>query len=75
LEFAIAWYRGKILPRFNDTFGSLTAGIVSRLPRYENKNFLKIFFVFFPIHKDSFFDHLSYQHMYGYIKIGTFSHD
>ncbi|UJR33263.1 hypothetical protein I4U23_020718 [Adineta vaga] len=33
LEFAIAWYRGKIKPRFNDTFSSMTAGIVSRIPR------------------------------------------
>ncbi|CAF0733519.1 unnamed protein product [Rotaria sordida] len=34
LEFVIAIYRGKILPRFNDTFGSVTAGIISRIPRF-----------------------------------------
>ena len=33
IEWGIAWYRGKMTPRFNDTFGSITAGIVSRIPR------------------------------------------
>jgi alkylglycerol monooxygenase len=33
LEFAIAWYRGKIKPRFNDTFSSMTAGVLSRVPQ------------------------------------------
>lgn len=36
LEFAIACYRGKVKPRFNDTFSSMTAGIMSRIPRYEH---------------------------------------
>ena len=33
LEFGIAWYRGKLMPRLNDTFSSVTAGIISRIPR------------------------------------------
>lgn len=38
LEFFVALYKGKALPRFNDTFSSVTAGVVSRIPKYETKN-------------------------------------
>ncbi|CAF2834778.1 unnamed protein product [Rotaria sp. Silwood2] len=33
LELVIAIYRGKAIPRFNDTFSSVTAGVMSRIPR------------------------------------------
>lgn len=39
LEWAIAWYRGKMTPRFNDTFSSVTAGMLSRVPRYDFERF------------------------------------
>ncbi|CAF5223552.1 unnamed protein product [Rotaria magnacalcarata] len=37
IEFFIILYQRKPVPRLNDTFGSVAAGVISRIPKYERK--------------------------------------